>query len=413
MSDPVQSAEIEDVLSSIRRLVAGETARRDPPDGEADAAGEHAVPGAQASDAHLLPDASEGRAAAPHSYPDEDAKTLESSDAPNDVVSTDVEDVAQPRPLVLQPEQRVEPEGLALGTGATDTRDEPMSEASPDHAPMLPAHPEEDADGLHHASDLPGSPAASLPLSAVDPEARDARLGNLHDLWAKDARSDGPISNDGEPQPMAEPDETPGTGRDPLTAAEEVPSLDSGAVPDTPGDMSPLPGAADTPVREQVQDRDPEPAETKPRRAGFAFGARLSAARPVSMPGPTQPVDHKTDSHADGSLEDDDERILAATSVDAPIPTAAPQHPVPEAGAIDDDSVDDPDDGLANDSAQPDMSDNLFDADDEVPDDEALRRLVHDIVMEELQGALGERITRNVRKLVRREIQQALAARDL
>jgi len=68
---------------------------------------------------------------------------------------------------------------------------------------------------------------------------------------------------------------------------------------------------------------------------------------------------------------------------------------------------------MANGSAQPAVSDNLCDADDEVPDDEALRRLVHDIVMEELQGALGERITRNVRKLVRREIQQALAARDL
>ncbi len=46
-------------------------------------------------------------------------------------------------------------------------------------------------------------------------------------------------------------------------------------------------------------------------------------------------------------------------------------------------------------------------------DEEGLRELVSDIVREELQGALGERITRNVRKLVRREIQRALATQEL
>ena len=46
-------------------------------------------------------------------------------------------------------------------------------------------------------------------------------------------------------------------------------------------------------------------------------------------------------------------------------------------------------------------------------DEESLRELVAEIVREELQGALGERITRNVRKLVRREIHRALAAQDL
>lgn len=55
----------------------------------------------------------------------------------------------------------------------------------------------------------------------------------------------------------------------------------------------------------------------------------------------------------------------------------------------------------------------LFDAADEaVVDEEALRALVSEIIRQELQGSLGERITRNVRKLVRREIQRALASRD-
>lgn len=55
-----------------------------------------------------------------------------------------------------------------------------------------------------------------------------------------------------------------------------------------------------------------------------------------------------------------------------------------------------------------------FDTDDTMMLDESmLRDLVSDIVRQELQGALGERITRNVRKLVRREIHRALAAHDL
>lgn len=46
-------------------------------------------------------------------------------------------------------------------------------------------------------------------------------------------------------------------------------------------------------------------------------------------------------------------------------------------------------------------------------DEEQLREMVTEIVRTELQGELGERITRNVRKLVRREINRALAGQDL
>lgn len=42
-------------------------------------------------------------------------------------------------------------------------------------------------------------------------------------------------------------------------------------------------------------------------------------------------------------------------------------------------------------------------------DEDMLRDMVRDIVRQELQGSLGERITRNVRKLVRREIQRAFS----
>ncbi|OJI93691.1 hypothetical protein LY10_02146 [Planktotalea frisia] len=48
-----------------------------------------------------------------------------------------------------------------------------------------------------------------------------------------------------------------------------------------------------------------------------------------------------------------------------------------------------------------------------VLDEDMLRDMVAEIVRQELQGPLGERITRNVRKLVRREIYRALAANEL
>ncbi|MFQ6552602.1 hypothetical protein AAD018_009700 [Aestuariibius insulae] len=46
-------------------------------------------------------------------------------------------------------------------------------------------------------------------------------------------------------------------------------------------------------------------------------------------------------------------------------------------------------------------------------DGTALRKLVAEIVREELQGHLGEAVTRNIRSLVRREINRALASHDL
>ncbi len=45
-------------------------------------------------------------------------------------------------------------------------------------------------------------------------------------------------------------------------------------------------------------------------------------------------------------------------------------------------------------------------------DEAMLRDMVSDIVREELQGVLGERITRNVRKLVRREIHRVMMTQD-
>ncbi|WP_407492364.1 hypothetical protein [Pseudooceanicola sp. MF1-13] len=76
----------------------------------------------------------------------------------------------------------------------------------------------------------------------------------------------------------------------------------------------------------------------------------------------------------------------------------------------------------AEDWEDADYGDDLVSADDQdaltaedptVIDEEMLRDMVAEIVRQELQGALGERITRNVRKLVRREIHRALSAHEI
>jgi len=46
-------------------------------------------------------------------------------------------------------------------------------------------------------------------------------------------------------------------------------------------------------------------------------------------------------------------------------------------------------------------------------DEDRLRKMVGELIREELRGALGERITGNIRKLVRSQVRDALAERDI
>ncbi len=69
---------------------------------------------------------------------------------------------------------------------------------------------------------------------------------------------------------------------------------------------------------------------------------------------------------------------------------------------------------LATAPSLPEAAENVGKPDLESLLDEAeLRALVAEVLREELKGPLGERITRNVRKLVRREIAQALSSMDI
>jgi len=77
--------------------------------------------------------------------------------------------------------------------------------------------------------------------------------------------------------------------------------------------------------------------------------------------------------------------------------------PEPAKGPISDDSEN-------TSGRMPSLLDEDMDTEAEAPfqDEIALRRLVGEMIREELQGELGERITRNVRKLIQREIKRVL-----
>lgn len=97
--------------------------------------------------------------------------------------------------------------------------------------------------------------------------------------------------------------------------------------------------------------------------------------------------------------------VAAAEEVLTGIPTTA------EEAAADVLSHDGPDADAATADAAAEDDVQLFGADDDtVIDMDMLRDLVAEVIREELQGPLGERITRNVRKLVRQEIARALEA---
>jgi hypothetical protein len=103
--------------------------------------------------------------------------------------------------------------------------------------------------------------------------------------------------------------------------------------------------------------------------------------------------------------------IHAAAALAAEPPLAfhsqrAPAAPAPITDLLDEDLADD--DWPATLSA----TGTAVLQEDSVIDEETLRRLVIEIVREELQGTLGERITRNVRKLVRREIYRVLSSEE-
>jgi hypothetical protein len=97
--------------------------------------------------------------------------------------------------------------------------------------------------------------------------------------------------------------------------------------------------------------------------------------------------DHTDDADEDGEIVMDDMATLAGA-----------------AAALSSD--DDADHDAAIDAQDDGASDEV------VLDEDALRAMVAEIVQQELSGALGEKITRNMRKLIRREVHRAISTKE-
>jgi hypothetical protein len=104
----------------------------------------------------------------------------------------------------------------------------------------------------------------------------------------------------------------------------------------------------------------------------------------------------------DYGLDDEEieEPIPTIVARQPEMPTLQPQNP-PDPTSLADTDPDDFEEPV-----------DYTDGSDAFLDEESLREMVSEMVRSELQGELGDRITRNVRKLVRREIYRALASRE-
>lgn len=388
MSDPVTNVEIEDVLSSIRRLV-GEESRAESRDMQPEeekkptklvltpalrvADQDPAKPGA---DSEQTPDKALARKGNdPWSDPEatlyEAAQAAEAYGPDNDVFSDEDGDILGIDHIVFSKIQReseveAEPEPT-LAKEETLAGDESLAEDE-DLA-------KEEA-GVEHLDEEQDATPEDLSHRAILEEPShvpDVELAREEELTESEI-DDRPV----ETETQSEDDVNPGeaatgleTDSQPQSLSSRIEALEA-AIAQTEDQWEPDGQSDDaysgTPV-EAIEWQDHVPTDKADERAA-------EEPQTEQMAKATEPTFHSV-------------REPQREAID-PEPQQAPE----ESSESDDDRL-------------------VLSADETIMDEESLRELVADIVREELQGALGERITRNVRKLVRREIHRALTAHEL
>jgi len=372
MSDPVTNIEIEDVLSSIRRLVsederprarvtAGAAVSAHAPDAQeplpADQA--KATPGAPAS---------AGRFVLTPALRVVDAVTEDADPAPDLTAARDATD-----PLAAR--GATDPLAARDATDRLAALDAPVPQTAPWDAlagAPLEAKVEDEDLGTIMAAAPAGDDAGAQPSSG-----RLSLLTTIAELEAAVTSQDDDWEPDGsEGVPVVD---WASTRRDPHALLRNLGGLRT--LPET------ATATADAPVPPAFRHVPPEDIAWAAQVLGQPVQDAVFAAGPLA-------------GVADDPHDDRSDAAPAATPYGAPDADRA-------AG------------GLAQDLAR--SPEGAFSRDDEAPlaelgegliDEEMLRNLVIEIVRQELQGTLGERITRNVRKLVRREIYRVLSSQE-
>jgi len=355
MADPVKSDEIEDVLSSIRRLVT-----------------EHQPP---LADTGLAEPAAADRLVLTPALRVADPEDPWVTIAAQDDLTDD--DVELPR------------------TDGVDWADEVWGDESaredPDFDPQLQADIWEESEtagpealasatamtvdeSLFLPSEGPQETVGDRGTAAQADEVRAADAADMDDPIDTQADEEAPLSFirssssvvDYEPEEgsLAAPDEAPPVATLELAEARAAQMAVAGVLSETGSDA----------VEEGAQDADDTPS---------APGEVPGSVKDKAEGGPDGPASAAADPAGDAMPED--------PHVDAPETPKDAEH-----GA----NVED-------------LGESPFrfpDDDVSVVDEDALREIISDVVREELQGEMGKRITRNIRKLVRREIRIALAS---
>jgi hypothetical protein len=363
MSEPVSKAEIEDVLSSIRRLVSENTGpiRRD---GEVTAAAEKLVltPAFRVHEAEPAAEAEAETAsevgAATEAVPAKEAEGGESPQAeaqddgveaesvtPEAAVAEVVEAQDNLEPETAEPEAS-EPEAApVLDEGALAPEDE-----------VMPSEASESA----VADPMTLKPAEARPLSPLE-----QRIAELETVVAQSAAEFEPDGSEDDENPEGfvyprqirpEPDKVE---PDPETGAQ---------------DAAETMRAASEPVEAEMPPRE-EPEQASEAEATLADDAGEPRHQPDAP---------------EAAQDWEDVAASAQTAAAEDWEDVAPQ--TTDAGSAD----------------APEESDEA----DAVIDEDALREMVARMVRDELQGRVGERITHNVRRMVRREIARALSLQE-
>lgn len=367
MSDPVTNVEIEDVLSSIRRLVSdGDKARtRD------------SAPDAVA--AETAQDAPESSADGAESKPGKfvltpafmvvgnNGESEQDVDTPRDAVEDSVvgndDDNVWVEEIADDPQTHHDaPKHDAISADQTEDHTNETEEGS---APVDENTFDGDSDGDSDGADL-----QDMVWGSVD-EARKAGIAAVPN------------------------------GSDFIEDADDETEVHTSDRTGLIASIAELEAA----VSNDVDDFEPDGSETSGEVMGDAIAWPGSVAR----------------NFEDAQDAEESEPVMDVSEDTAPKET--PKETA-EAAAVDDVAVpfehrtaDSPNEGTADvgddqDHYGDDDLDGLPDVDGVPLDEDALRALVAEVVREELTGPLGERITRNVRKLVRREIYRILSSQE-
>ena len=473
MSEPVTNADVEDVLSSIRRLVSEEKRSR------------QTAEGPQGADKLLLTPAqrvSEQPAGSDQDTVGETAKQLfdPNDDLPADVYSRDrghdmgwdgndtafFDDLGDaevdPDEETFTPPPRAMDDGAeASADPADDYTDDPYGFADDDDADEMDTvaqqpsrvtlidpvaesgYAEEDEADQAESADVTGDAEAETP--EADDDMFDFDLMKARHQEADEALPEAESDAEAAPQSTAPEEDAP---EEPVTAeaqaskaatlSAKIAALETAIgniadtwEPDTPGtdDYS----GTDQPAMAWEDDVSRD-ATGVPLRGETASAPWQEAHPDVVMIGTVRAAANAAAAAAAREAEQAEQETVAQTPPSAPQTAAelaaadeqaakdraiaAARAAAAERLAADRRAAEHHAQSMAAERAAAEPSapaDTTADAADEsqVLDEETLRAIVSEIVRSELQGALGERITRNVRKLVRREIHRALTAQEL